>query len=44
MWPALSLVDFDKALEPAMKYAFGRHFICRDSETAKKVCRWKGVP
>lgn len=35
--PALDLVEYDKAMEPAMKFLFGNCFICKDLETAKKV-------
>ncbi|CAI5529739.1 unnamed protein product [Closterium sp. Naga37s-1] len=37
VWTALSAVDFDPELQPAMAFAFGNTFICRDSATAKKV-------
>ncbi|CAI5503926.1 unnamed protein product [Closterium sp. Naga37s-1] len=37
VWTAISAVDFDPELQPAMAFAFGNTFICRDSATAKKV-------
>lgn len=37
VFPALSLVEFDSELRPAMEYVFGQTFICRDMDTAKKV-------
>ena len=37
VWPALSLIDFDPQLQPAMAYAFGNHFVCRNADIAKKV-------
>lgn len=35
--PALDLIEYDKEFEPAMKFLFGKSFICKDLETAKKV-------
>lgn len=35
--PALDLIEYDKEMEPAMKYLFGGSFICKDLETAKMV-------
>ncbi|GAB0093795.1 Structural maintenance of chromosomes protein [Sergentomyia squamirostris] len=35
---ALSLLEYDHDLEPAMKFAFGHTFICRDINAAKQVC------
>lgn len=37
VWPALSLIDYDPVLQPAMEYIFGTTFICRDLNIAKKV-------
>lgn len=34
---ALSLVDYEPDVEPAMKYVFGRSFVCRDSKAAREV-------
>jgi len=38
---ALALIQFDKEVEPAMKYAFGKTLICKDSDVAKKVSSQK---
>lgn len=35
--PAIDLIEYDRDVEPAMKYLFGSAFICRDMEIAKKV-------
>ncbi|XP_070501278.1 structural maintenance of chromosomes protein 2 [Chironomus tepperi] len=35
--PAIDLIEYDKEVEPAMKYLFGSAFICKDMESAKKV-------
>ena len=35
--PSLDLIEYDKDVEPAMRYLFGWTFICKDLETAKKV-------
>eukprot|EP01138_Halocafeteria_seosinensis_P008016 gb/GECG01008191.1/.p1 GENE.gb/GECG01008191.1/~~gb/GECG01008191.1/.p1 ORF type:complete len:1233 (+),score=321.40 gb/GECG01008191.1/:1-3699(+) len=35
--PALSLINYDKNVAKAMSYTFGKHFVCDDLETAKKV-------
>ncbi|GLG93171.1 Structural maintenance of chromosomes protein [Gryllus bimaculatus] len=37
VFPALSLVEYDKELQPAMEFVFGQTFICRDMDIAKKV-------
>ncbi|XP_059613694.1 structural maintenance of chromosomes protein 2 [Phlebotomus argentipes] len=37
IFPALSLINYDPALEQAMKYVFGNTFICKDIDVAKKV-------
>lgn len=37
--PALDLVDYDAAMQPAMYHAFGRTFICKDQKTAAKLVR-----
>jgi len=34
---ALSLIQFDSHLEPAMKFVFGNVVICPDTETAKQI-------
>ena len=34
---ALSLVSYEPEVEPAMKYVFGRSFVCRDSKSAREV-------
>jgi structural maintenance of chromosome 2 len=34
---AISLVEFDKEVDPAMKFVFGNTFICQDSASAKKI-------
>ena len=34
---AIDLIDYDGDLEPAMRYAFGRFFVCKDSAAAKAV-------
>ena len=34
---ALSLVSYEAEVEPAMKYVFGRSFVCRDSKAAREV-------
>lgn len=33
---ALSMVDYDKDVEAAMKYVFGKTFVCQDVEVAKR--------
>lgn len=35
--PAIDLIEYDKEVEPAMKFLFGNAFICKDMESAKKV-------
>nr|CAD7443555.1 unnamed protein product [Timema bartmani] len=35
--PALSLIEYDRELRPAMEWIFGQVFICRDMATARKV-------
>ena len=35
--PALSLIEYDPQIHPAMQWVFGLIFICKDMETAKKV-------
>lgn len=35
--PALDLIEYEKEMEPAMKFLFGGAFVCKDLETAKKV-------
>lgn len=37
VWPALSLIEYDPVLQPAMEYIFGLTFICRNLDIAKKV-------
>lgn len=37
VFPALSLIEYEKHLEPAMQYVFGSTFVCPDMNTAKKV-------
>ena len=37
MCPALSLIQYDPEIHPAMEWIFGQTFICKDMETAKKV-------
>lgn len=37
VWPALSLVCFDDEVAAAMKFVFGASFVCRDSNSAKRV-------
>ena len=34
---ALELIDYDSELKPAMKYVFGKFFVCSDSQSAKTV-------
>lgn len=34
---ALSLIEYDRELEKVMKFVFGRVFICKDIDCAKKV-------
>ncbi len=34
---AIDLIDYDAELEPAMRYAFGRFFVCKDNASAKAV-------
>ncbi|XP_025830258.1 structural maintenance of chromosomes protein 2 [Agrilus planipennis] len=34
---ALSLVTYDKELQPAMEYVFGNVFVCKDLDTARKI-------
>lgn len=41
--PALDLIEYEKEVEPAMKYLFGHCFICKDLETAKKVTYNKDI-
>jgi hypothetical protein len=35
--PALSLIEYNPQIHPAMQWVFGQTFICKDMETAKKV-------
>ncbi|KAK9888184.1 hypothetical protein WA026_000453 [Henosepilachna vigintioctopunctata] len=35
--PALSLIKFDKKLQPAMEFIFGNVFICKDMNVARQV-------
>lgn len=35
--PALSLIDYNNEIHPAMKYIFGNSFVCRDLNVARKV-------
>lgn len=37
--PALDLVDYDPAVQPAMYHAFGRTFICKVGATAESGVR-----
>lgn len=41
--PALDLIEYDKEVEPAMKYLFGNAFICKDMEAAKIVTYHKDI-
>lgn len=41
--PALDLIEYEKEVEPAMKFLFGQSFICKDLETAKKVTYNKDI-
>lgn len=41
--PAIDLIEFEKDVEPAMKYLFGSAFICKDLDTAKKVTYNKDI-
>lgn len=34
---AISLVDYDPLLQPAVAFIFGNHFVCKDSATAQKL-------
>lgn len=34
---ALSLIEYDPSLDKVMKFVFGRTFICKDIDVAKKV-------
>lgn len=35
--PALSLLNYDKHLQPAMEYIFGNVFICKDLNVARQI-------
>lgn len=35
--PALDLIEYDREVEPAMKFLFGGAFICKDMDSAKTV-------
>ncbi|KAF5270320.1 hypothetical protein FQR65_LT05508 [Abscondita terminalis] len=35
--PALSLLTYDKALQPAMEFVFGNVFICKDLNVARQI-------
>lgn len=35
--PAIDLIEYEKDVEPAMRYLFGSTFICKDLDCAKKV-------
>lgn len=35
--PALSLVDYDSDVQPAMEYVFGTTFVCNTLQDAKQV-------
>ncbi|KAJ9583005.1 hypothetical protein L9F63_022663, partial [Diploptera punctata] len=37
VFPALSLIEYDPVIHPAMQWILGQTFICRDMEAAKKV-------
>ena len=37
------MVGYDEELEKAMAYVFGRSFICKDSDIAKKVTFDKNI-
>jgi structural maintenance of chromosome 2 len=41
--PAIDLIDYDKEVEPAMKYLFGSAFICKDMDVAKQVTYHKNI-
>ena len=40
---ALSLVGYEPEVEAAMKYVFGRSFVCKDSKTAREVTFHKQI-
>lgn len=40
---ALSLVDYNHELKPAMEYAFGSTFICHTLSDAQRVCLYMYV-
>ncbi|XP_019869858.1 structural maintenance of chromosomes protein 2 isoform X2 [Aethina tumida] len=35
--PAISLIDYDPYLQPAMEYVFGNVFVCKDINVAKRI-------
>jgi structural maintenance of chromosome 2 len=41
--PAIDLIEYEKDVEPAMKYLFGSTFICKDLDSAKKVTYNKDI-
>lgn len=43
MYPALSLIDFPEEIRPAMTWIFGKIFVCKDMETAKKIAFHKRI-
>lgn len=43
VWPALSAIEYDAELTPAMNSIFGQIFICKDMDTAKKVTFHKQI-
>ena len=40
---ALELIDYDSEVSPAMKYVFGKFFVCSDSNSAKAVTFDKNI-
>ena len=43
VWPAISLVCYEDEVDAAMKFVFGSSFVCRDSNSAKKVTFDKNI-
>ncbi|KAG8235122.1 hypothetical protein J437_LFUL014385, partial [Ladona fulva] len=37
VWAALPLLEYDSSVAPAIEWAFGNAFICKDTDTATKV-------
>lgn len=41
--PAIDLIEYEREVEPAMKFLFGGAFVCKDLETAKRVTYDKNI-